>query len=446
MAQANKGSSVQHTHPLLYWVTIAYIVGVPNFLQFDTTGRTHDFGLFNVTSISRIALTLVTGYVLIINLVLGRGPIFPRKVKVSISVWVSLLVWCTISTILQPPSRLSPPQPTDLPLSLFRLGEWILAFVLLLALYTREPAETATALVIEIIGRASWITVLMVWIAWPFAPNLVYGITGEPGSVALLGGVFVIPATLAFQAGCACVYALFFLTRSYYRWLGCSLCVVTMLLTRARTPLIGFVVALGCYALIYPRKAVLRWATAALLVALASALAVFSKPIEAYFAKGQDSSTIASLDGKVPVWQACWSAIQQHPIFGYGYVIGARNAIRDHWLDVSQWIPPHAHNDLIQAALQAGLPAFLILTYVYILLIVRCIKSARISREHLFLFLVVIQLTIIATTGLVLSYTFNELGAAMILCYLALSPHDNSHPDAAPGMTLWQSTALTVSR
>src|ERR1035437_7520044 len=100
MAQENKGRLVQRTHPLLYWVTIVYIVGLPNFLQFDVTGRTHEFGLFNITSISRMALTLLTAYVLTINLAMGRGPMFPRKVKIPTAAWLLLLVWCAIATIL----------------------------------------------------------------------------------------------------------------------------------------------------------------------------------------------------------------------------------------------------------------------------------------------------------------------------------------------------------
>jgi hypothetical protein len=166
MTPVNKGSSVQRTHPLLYWMTIAYIVGLPNFLQFDTTGRTHEFGLFNVSSIGRIALTLSIAYLLAVNLALTRDPMFQRKIRMSLGVWVALLVWCTIATIFQPASRLSPSLPTDLPLSIFRLAEWVLAFALLLVLFTREPVERSMALIIEIVGRSSWITILMVWIAW----------------------------------------------------------------------------------------------------------------------------------------------------------------------------------------------------------------------------------------------------------------------------------------
>lgn len=32
---------------LLYWTTVPYAVGAPNFLHFDDTSRTHGQGLFN---------------------------------------------------------------------------------------------------------------------------------------------------------------------------------------------------------------------------------------------------------------------------------------------------------------------------------------------------------------------------------------------------------------
>jgi O-antigen ligase len=196
---------------------------------------------------------------------------------------------------------------------------------------------------------------------------------------------------------------------------------------------------------VYSRKPAVRWATVGLLAAIASVVAAFSKLIVAYLARGQDFRTIASLDNKVPVWQACWAAIKQRPILGYGYIIGAKNTIRDHWLYPSQWIPPHAHNDLIQAALQVGLPACLILIYLYIWLLIKCVKTARVSREHLFLFLLVIQLTVIAITGMVLSYTFSSLGAVLILCYLGFSRHDE-RPIRAWEISSQRSAAFATTR
>lgn len=418
MASVNKGSSVQRTHPLLYWLAIANIVGLPNFLPFDSTGLTHDFGLFNITSISRIALTLLTAFLFVINLSVRREPIFCRKIAISITAWLSLLVWCAIATMLQPDSRLGPPVATDLPLGLFRLGELTLAFVLLLALCTREPAENTISLVVELIIRASWITILKVWIVLPFLPHLVYGF-GEDGAPMVFGGAFVTPGTLAFCSCCVFLHSYFFVSRLHFRWLGFFIALITLVMTRARTPQAALLIALGCYVFLYRRKPAVRLATAASLVLFGVLAAVFNQPLIRYISRGQSANDVATLDGRVQVWQACWSAIQVRPILGYGFIAGAKNAIRDHWA-YAHWVPPHAHNDLIEVTLQAGLPGCILLIYIYVALFRRCVKSARNSREHLFLFLLVIQLMIYANMEIVLSYTFTTLTAVLMLCFFGL--------------------------
>jgi O-antigen ligase len=420
MIPVNKGSSVQHTHPLLYWVTIVYIVGLPNFLQFDTTGRTHDFGLFNVTSISRIALTLLTAYVLVVNLALGRGPIFPRKVKISIGVWISLLAWCTIATILQPASRLSPSLPTDLPLSFFRLGEWVLAFVLFLALYTREPAEDATALIVELIGRCSWIIILMVWVALPLFPHVIYA-SDEPGSPAALGGVFIIPGLLAFESCLAFFYSLFFFRPGLHKWSACFFALTTLEMTRSRTSVVSFIVSFSSYAIFYSRKSLLRWATIGLVLVSGLILMQFRDSVMTYIEKGQSAAEITSLDGRTEVWQASMSAIRSRPMLGYGFVIGARNAIKDNWI-YAHWIPPSAHSEFVQALLVGGIPACAMVLYVYIVILWRSLHSARDGALELFLMLAWLQVlfhSLFAGEGMMAVY--GPEGTVMVLCWIALA-------------------------
>lgn len=420
MILVNKGSSVQHTHPVLYWVTIAYIVGVPNFLKFDATGRTHEFGLFNVTSISRIALTLLTAYVLTINLALGRGPIFPRKVKISIGVWVSLLAWCTITTILQPASRLSPSLPTDLPLSFFRLGEWVIAFVLFLVLYTREPAKDATALIAELIGRSSWITLIMVWVALPLFPHLIYG-SDEPGSPAALGGVFMLPGILAFESCSAFFYSLFFFRPGLHKWSACFFALLTLEMTRSRTSLVCFIVGYSCYAIVYSRKSSLRWATIGLVLLSGLIFIALNNSVMAYVAKGQSATDVASLDGRTEVWQASMSAVRSRPMLGYGFVIGAKNAIKDHWT-YTHWLPPSAHSEFVQALLVGGIPACAMVLYFYMAVVRRSLRNARQGPFELFLTMALLQVIIHSLfAGEAMMAAYGSVGAVLLLCWIGLS-------------------------
>src|SRR5277367_749665 len=123
-------SLTKKLHPLRYWIFVAYAVGLPNFVKFDGSGRTHKQGLFNAASISSIALTLLTGFLLATMTLLNRHRIMRREIHVSSALWIVLLLNLAVASFLQPASHLTPYKMTDIPLSLYRLGEWVLAFVL----------------------------------------------------------------------------------------------------------------------------------------------------------------------------------------------------------------------------------------------------------------------------------------------------------------------------
>jgi O-antigen ligase len=417
-AGSARRSSVSTLHPLLYWITIAFIVGAPNFLTFDATGRTHDFGLFNATSLSRIALTLTTGYVLIVNFMLARGRITRWRGGVSLAPWLALASLYFLASLVQPQGMLIPAKSTDLPLSLFRLGEWVLGFLLLMRLVAYEPLARRATFAAEIIGRVSWIVIVMVWVMLPLAPNLVFAGGDEGETVAALGGQFYNSGALGFHAGCAFFASLLFTKKLHYKSAGCAISFVTLLLTRARTPLLAFGLALFCYAFLQYRKPAQRL-TLGVLFSLFASIGLFAgAPFSTMLTRGATWSTTASLDGRLPLWEACWAAIQLRPFLGYGFVIGAKNAIRDHWT-ATNWIPPHAHNDILQAMLQGGLLAAILVMTIYIVTFKNAISQAKESPQQLFLLLVLVQLAVISTTGLVLSLTFDSLGASFLLCHIA---------------------------
>jgi O-antigen ligase len=313
---------------------------------------------------------------------------------------------------------LSPHLATDLPLSLFRLGEWVLAFVLFLALYTREPVEHGTALVVELIGRTSWIIILMVWVALPFFPHLVYG-SDETRSLAVLGGVFIIPGIVAFEACVAFYFALFFFRPGLPKWLGCSLALVTLEMTRSRTALVGFLLALVCYAFFYSRKAWLKWAAVGSFLLVGIAIVAFSKPLAEYVARGQSIDDVSTLDGRTAVWQASLDAIQARPLLGYGFVAGAKDAIKDHWI-YPHWVPPNAHSELVQALLVGGLPALCLILYIYFFTLRGLLLGASGGREQLILFLIFIQFVIGGVVGgPTLSNVCSSMSGAFLLSCIA---------------------------
>jgi len=395
-----------------------YIVGLPNFLRFDATGRTHELGLFNATSVSRIALTLVTAYLLVVYLAVTGAPILRRKLYFSLMPWILYFAWCTVASFLQPQSRLSAPVATDLPLSLFRLAEWVLGLVLILALYSCEPIQNATGFIVELIGRSSWIIVLMVWLLLPVLPSLIYAPVENDSLQPLLGGQFIIPGRLAYSACFAFFYALFFFRPGLHKWSGCLLSLVSLEMTRARTPQIGFIIALLCCALFFSDRASLRWATIGSLFFATIALLAFPNALMDYLLRGQKMENVTTLDSRTLVWQASIEAIRARPFLGYGFVAGAKHAIRDHWI-YTYWVPPNAHQEIIQTLLVGGIPASILIVFLYGSGLWNAVRNARRGSNQLFLFLTFIQLLLVALVASPnLSSEYSPLGAVFMLCWI----------------------------
>ena len=412
-------SSTQRQYPLLYWTTLAYIVGFPNFVQFDQTGRV--LNPINLTSVSLVVHAVITGYVLVVLLLLERRPIVARKVHFDSGLWIALLLELILATALEPTSRLTPPTTMALFLSLFRLGQWVIAFALIVALYSRTPPTRAAELVVELIGRCSWIWIAMVWIILPIMPAQVYGGSEEdgPGAVGRLGGQLLTPAHVAFLASVAFFYALFFFNRGPRKWGSCLFALLTIVLTGARTQQAGFLLALFLFAVVFSRKPAIRWG---MIGATALALLIgvsFAGGVMKYIGRGQNAQTIASLDDRIHVWEASMEAIRLRPVIGYGYSVGARNAIRDHWR-FGHWIPPYAHNEFIQATLDGGVIALVLLLCIYGHVLWTSIREVGRGPYQLFLFILIVQFCVETLTGGELGYTFRGpgggTGGIFILC------------------------------
>ena len=102
-----KGSgAVRSRYPLLYWATFVYVVGVPNFVHFDSTGRTRN--PLNLTSISSIVITAVVCYLLIGILMLSRQPLMVRSLGIHRRIWITLIAELVIVTAFGPRGHAMP--------------------------------------------------------------------------------------------------------------------------------------------------------------------------------------------------------------------------------------------------------------------------------------------------------------------------------------------------
>ena len=394
---------------------MSYVVGFPNFVHFDGTGRT--LNSINLTSISLIIQVAITGYLMLVTLSLDRRSVQVRKIRFDSRLWIALLLVLTLATVLEPASRLTPPTTMNLFLSLFRLGQWVIAFVLIIALYSRTPPTRATELVVELIGRSSWIWVAMVWIILPVMPAQAYGGSEEDGPTAVsrLGGQLLSPSHLAIAGSIAFFYALLFFSRGPRKWIACLMAVLTIVLTRARAEQGGFLVALFLYAIVFSGRPAIRWG---MIGATALALLIgvsFSGGVMEYVSRGNDAQTLASLDGRTPVWEASLDAISMRPLLGYGYSVGARNAIRDRWRN-ARWVAPHAHNEFIEATLDGGVVALVLVLCIYGHVFWTSIREIGRGPCQRFLFILFVQFGLSALTGVELGYEYTVTGGLFVLC------------------------------
>jgi O-antigen ligase len=406
-------------YPLLYWTTLVFMVGVPNFIHFDVSGRTHTQGIFNPTSISQIVITLFASYVLGVTLLFEKRPLIPRGLQLLLPLWIPLLLIFLLATFLQPASRMTLYSPTDIVISLYRIGEWLAAFGLIITLYSRSPLQEATTLIVQIIGRVSWIWIFLVWIVLPIMPSQVYGTSDELASkIPQLGGQLIAPSYLATLTVAAFFYSLFFFPRGLFRAVGCIICAATMYLAHTRIEQISLLLLLLICALFYSGK-LPRILTIAGIIITVPVGVVFRDVLLQYFSRGQALKTLATLNDRTMVWQAALEAARLRLLLGYGFVAGARNAIRDHWHHTN-WIPPHAHNEFIQALLSGGVLALVLVICLYGRTLWIGLRSAGGSREHLFLFLLMLLFTIRSIGGSNFTTPFTRVGALFLLTFIGI--------------------------
>jgi O-antigen ligase len=412
-------SRTRRLYPIRYWIFVVFAVGLPNFVKFDGTGRTHAQGLFNAASLSAIALTLITAFLMLSVTLLNPSRVRRRTIGLHGSLWVLLLIDLLVASVLQPASRLEPYKQTDLLLSFYRIGEWMLAVLLPISLYIRENIETAQDLMIHLIAIVCWVNVIIVWIALPFLPGLVYTSPEDAASGhSRLGGLMIHPGQLSVLAGVAFFHALFFM-KGPKRTAACAFAFVTVVMTYARTEVVVLLLALVIYILVLSRSTLLRW-FAVLSGATAVMVAItFQEHILSYLERGQGMRNITTLSERTLVWKASLAAIAQRPYIGYGFIAGARNAIRDHWT-ATNWVPPHAHNEFIQAALSGGLPAALLVIAIYVSALWVAMRNAARGNKQAFLLIVLIQISMLAFTMPVITSQYSRVSGLFLLAYIAV--------------------------
>jgi O-antigen ligase len=413
-------SLARQKYPLRYWIFVVFAVGVPGFMRFDGSGRTHELGLFNPSSLSNIALTLTCAFMFASVCVLSRRRLLLRRVDFCMWLWIALLIIFLIASFLQPNNNSGPPAASDLPLSLYRLGEWVLGFVMLLSLYTSEDEDRAIDLVVRLIGTVCWTYIALVWTMLPIIPSLVYASPEDLGGEnhARLGGVLIHPVHLSVLAGVAFFHSLLFF-QGRKRIFCCTITVLTLLMAYSRSEQIVFLMALFAYLMIFSRKFILRMFGATAICTVAAAGIVFQEKVLDYLERGQGMRNVTTLSERTDVWNASFEAFWLRPYIGYGYIAGVKHAIKDHW-NATNWVPPQSHNEFIQALVAGGILAGLLMVAIYLRVIWAAFRNSRRSIKHTFLLMVIIQISTMAIIMPLVTVQFSRLGVIFILSFVGL--------------------------
>lgn len=421
-------ATLSQRYPARYWTALLFLVGVPNFLYFDPTGRTHDYGLFNLTSVVDIALTLIATGVIVCLTVVGKRRLMARKLQYAWWFWNLFFGNMLVSSILEPTPHVVDTGSGGIALCLFRLWQWVLALILLLSLYSRASNNEAPQMMSQLIARICWINIAIVWIVLPIAPSLAYvSEDASASSAPRLGGVMIHPGVVGLLASTAFFHGILLL-RHRRRVAACTFALLTLALTYTRSSQIMFLIVLLVYLIFVASKPALRWCGIVTLVAILLVAAGFHNAVSAYLSRGQSASDVASLSDRTEIWNVALKAAEMRPYIGYGFIVGARDALRDNW-DEDNWLPPHAHNELVQALLSGGALAVFLVAWLYLYILWIGFRNARRDSYRTFFLLIWIELTIETAVSTNITTAFSRMGALLLISFVALFSDRLTHPE-----------------
>ena len=404
--------SVRRIYCLLFTILS---VNVPGFLEFDSTNRTHDYGLINAQSLSRILLTFVITATLMWIWWKQAAPLILRRLKGGRYLAFCLIYFLALS-LAWPINQVA--------LSIFRLGEWTLLYLLVAALYSRISPARASSYVIKVIVRMAAIPALIVLVALPLAPSVAYRNLDEVTGIisGRLGGRLFLPNGLASML--SIVYFYFFLLKSgWRRAIGMVITALLVLLTYSRAGVVGLVVGTLIFFFLYANWFRRMTAIGVCLIGGLTATAYLGTIVQ-FLGRGNDADNISTLSERATVWAASWQMFLERPFSGYGYISGPKE-----WLGIyvaaTHWNPSNAHNEFIQSLLEAGLFGFVLVVLFYLRLLHCVFRLKFSSRENGFFAAVLFTSLIASSMSPALTGPLNMTGAILLL----LGVHLFNYPD-----------------
>jgi O-antigen ligase len=127
-----------------------------------------------------------------------------------------------------------------------------------------------------------------------------------------------------------------------------AIVVFGLIATRTRSAVLGAVVGLmACLWSYYRGRRRLELVAVSLLVIALVSLTSIST-IETYFARGESTEQLQTLNERTDLWSLAWEAIQRQPLYGYG--VGASQGIFQEQIGLGG-----GHNSAVNVAVDLGL-------------------------------------------------------------------------------------------
>jgi len=137
---------------------------------------------------------------------------------------------------------------------------------------------------------------------------------------------------------------------------------------------------------------------------------------------GGDRDGLTTLNARVFVWEAALASINASPLVGHGFIVGPKSL--GEFVGQSWWHAPHAHNDILNAAVGGGLFVATLTAAIYVRLAKATFGSCIPQEVRIPIVAIIIQVGIYSLLTPVFSSAVTTIGIIMLMIirYIAILP------------------------
>lgn len=373
---------------LLLFCLVVFVAGTVTFVEQDRSGVLRAQNLFAFHNIYRIAMFGFAGLLLGAAVITGgikRFLSFLIEVSPIIFLFLSFALTMFVNIQFEREVGLGfQVQWAESVRSYYFLIEWFLFF--LCAYYCIDMLEQSGYRLEDIYKKliviVATIYLSVVLVAIPISSSLAFGEFGR------LGGFVVNPNKLAVVSLVAAA-VLFQSDIRVNRLVIAPSFILAAILTGSRSVVLGGIIAYVLARILSSSSAsqILLRLGVLTVAGLAGSLLtlVFLDQVLNFVTRGQSLEAVITLNSRVSVWLLSLDLFVSHPLTGIGYYFGPKHLweFYNASLGLESWRAPHAHNELLNAALSGGIICAIGVLYVYIIMLVRAAK--RFSGRNKFL-------------------------------------------------------------